>query len=380
MIRSVQIKALKSIQELTVPCSRLNILCGTNSSGKSTFLQALLLIKQSVDLNQGLNGDLVSLGDFRLDAKNYRSSEDGIFVEVQGDGFFEAPVTFIAHEDGWINDLHNYKRFVRQTKSPYNGAAENCAGLVSRIPMRYLSCNRIGAQDLYPKNYRQEADIGVNGEYALHYLQLHGNTPLEEALVEDPSSTTLLTQVNYWLYKIVGAVISVEDVPGTDVIKGAFDAGAGRDVRPRNVGSGISYLISVLVLCLSSRKEEILLLENPEIHLHPKAQSLLCDFFCMIAKANRQLFIETHSDHIFNGIRVGIAMNAVAREDVALNFFSLDENYCTANTQIQIGTRGRILNPLADLFEQFEIDLDRMRGLDQPPKAAFFANQTPPRG
>lgn len=60
---------------------------------------------------------------------------------------------------------------------------------------------------------------------------------------------------------------------------------------------------------------------KPEIHLHPKAQSKLCEFLYFVSQSGRQLFIETHSDHIFNGLRVGVANGSMNQEDISVNFF-----------------------------------------------------------
>ncbi|MBO0565475.1 hypothetical protein EXQ38_04210 [Clostridium botulinum] len=89
------------------------------------------------------------------------------------------------------------------------------------------------------------------------------------------------------------------------------------------MGSGLSYLISIIIICLSLEENEALIIENPEIHLHPKAQSRLTEFFIFISKANRQLVIETHSDHFFNGVRVAIANGTISNEEVSINFFKL---------------------------------------------------------
>lgn len=80
MIKSISVSALKSIKELSIDCSRLNLFVGTNSSGKSTFLQALLLLKQ-----HKLNGRYISLGDFR-EVRNYSLPNNSIKLEVTQTG------------------------------------------------------------------------------------------------------------------------------------------------------------------------------------------------------------------------------------------------------------------------------------------------------
>ena len=76
MIDTIHIVALKSIRDLKVKCSKLNLFVGTNSSGKSTFLQALLLLKQ-----QELNGKYISIGEFR-EVRNYYTPSSSIKIEI----------------------------------------------------------------------------------------------------------------------------------------------------------------------------------------------------------------------------------------------------------------------------------------------------------
>ena len=364
MITQLHITALKSIEEITVPCTNLNLLTGANSSGKSTFLQALLLISQNAAAWQGLNGNYVSLGDFR-DVKNFRSSANQIVIQAVIDS--DSKICLVFEEE-------TETELQRSITQQFLGETKEAAKQEKKIPpfpkipdICYLSCDRVGALDVYQKKYGF-SEIGIHGEYAFHYLQAHSMDPLEQALIRDSSLQTLLGQVNAWLEYIVGTSVAVEDITGTDKVKAAFDAGSGRYVRPRNIGSGVSYLISILILCLSAKKDTIILIENPEIHLHPRAQSRLCEFFCFVAKANRQIFLETHSDHIFNGIRAGIAMGDVKKEEVAINYFELNENKSTKHTKIEIGKNGRIVNYLEGLFDQFDVDMERMLSLDFIPR------------
>ena len=77
MIKKIYVKGLKSVRNVTVNCSKLNLFVGTNSSGKSTFLQSLLLWKQG-----SLNGKYIDIGDFR-EVRNYNISKGSIRIEVE---------------------------------------------------------------------------------------------------------------------------------------------------------------------------------------------------------------------------------------------------------------------------------------------------------
>ena len=112
----------------------------------------------------------------------------------------------------------------------------------------------------------------------------------------------------------------------------------------------------------------MILVENPEIHLHPKAQSKLCDFLYFVSQAGRQLFVETHSDHIFNGLRVGVSTGEIKQEDLSVNFFAVNDQYETQCNPVVFGQYGKIVGTnedmdINDLFDQFELDLNRMLGI-----------------
>lgn len=350
MISQINIKSLKSIADISLNCSKLNLFVGTNSSGKSTALQSILLISQNIERKCGLNGPLVSLGELR-EAKNFNVSGNTIEITLKNDSAQIVLAIFYGDKETIMVNLNSNDSFFYNKLDYYQQG------------IHYLSCNRIGSQDTYQKNLNKVNKFGINGEYAINYLMENGTDELEESLLKNKDSFTLHHQVNTWLKYIINANIKTEDITETDVVKAKYSLIDGINLRPKNVGSGISYLISIIVMCLGSQKNDIILLENPEIHLHPLSQSRLCEFLYFIANSDRQLFIETHSDHFFNGIRAGIATGNITEEDVSVNFFHLDKNNCTVNTRIQFGRRGKILNHVDDLFDQFDIDLNKMLGL-----------------
>lgn len=346
MISEINVKALKSISNLNVNCSKLNLLVGTNSSGKSTFLQSILLLWQNIEYKYGLNGPLVSLGDFR-EIKNFNTGDKEIFISLRTEN---SELKLIISEDKILLLDKSYQDI-------------NDSFVYRKDKLHYLSCHRIGSQDFYQKNLYNINPFGINGEYTINYLMEHGSDNLEDDLIKSKNSYTLSHQVNYWLKYIIGANINTQNIIGTDIVKAQYSIIDGMSSRPKNVGSGISYIISILIMCLGSNKGDIILIENPEIHLHPLSQSKLCEFLYFIGKADRQLFIETHSDHFFNGIRAGIATNVMRKEDIKVLFFNLNDKNCTDISEIDFGKRGKILNPVDNLFDQFDNDLSKMIGL-----------------
>ncbi|MBW4863557.1 MAG: AAA family ATPase [Paeniclostridium sp.] len=353
MISKLKIEGLKSIDVIDMSMKNLNLLLGTNSSGKSTMIQSILLASQSVNKGSApLNGNLVSIGEFR-EARNFITNAKEIKVELE-------------------TDCGNYSiRFKEDIDSQSGEACIKIDDTTEEVKkfltidegIHYLSASRIGHRDTYDKNFSTIYKFGLQGEYALDYFEKHKEDILDDELIIDKSSNTLEKQVNYWLKYIVNTSIVTNDIKETDKLKAKFESSSGRGVRTKNIGSGLSYLISIIIMCLSMKKESTLIIENPEIHLHPKAQSKLTELFVFIANNERQLILETHSDHIFNGLRVAIVQNKIEKNNMNMSFFRLDDRGCSENHLIDVGKRGRINNYIEDLFDQFDIDLDRMLGI-----------------
>lgn len=354
LIQKLQIENLKSIKNMEMECSQLNLLIGTNSSGKSTVLQGLLLVAQNTEQDCGLNGGLVSLGTFAESRCIYEEKKE---IKIS-----------IWNEEKWFRMLFGPEKSGNLLIQRETGSAESTMffGKGLRLKDRnfqYLSCHRIGPQNIYAKNMTMEDVVGTDGQYAIAYLNQHHMDVIEPKFCKGNLDYTLSGQVNWWLYYIAGAEISTEEIFGADIIKANYRMHDAVRIRPTNIGSGISYLISVLIVCLSSPRESVIVLENPEIHLHPAAQAKLCEFLYFVSQNNRQLFIESHSDHVFNGFRAGIASAEMNNDAINIQFISLNEEHLSQAMRVKIGRMGRIENQQKDLFDQFDIDLNRMIGL-----------------
>lgn len=360
MIKSLEINALKSIKKLSIKCTNLNIFAGTNSSGKSSIMQALLIASQYITTNgqNGLNGYWLKLGDFKS-VKSLYCKNDEISIQITDDTYDEVLDLHIKDNAS----MHG----INISYEPYEVTKKNLYELFSyKKNFFYIPFDRIGVQDTFNKNLEQESRFGKKCEYAISYLEAQKDevekNSIAPELIIDKNNKTLLAQVNYWFKDIVGATVDTESID-SQRIKVNYVIADGIKHTPINVGSGISYLISILIVCLASEKNSTILIENPEIHLHPKAQAKLMKFLYFIAASGRQLFIETHSDHIFNGIRAGISTNEMDPSKIAVNFVTCNETEGSQNSVIQFGKMGNIENPIPDLFDQFELDINKMIGL-----------------
>ena len=196
--------------------------------------------------------------------------------------------------------------------------------------IRYLTADRIGEEDTYRKSVDGRDQIGIRCEYAFFYLAGHQDEEItEKSFIYD--ARTKLTpggQVDYWLNRILGYRVSAEEIPGTELIRVAYSSREiGRNIRPKNVGTGVSYIAEIIIAAFSCKRGDMPVIENPEIHLHPSGQSELVEFLVFLAHKGLQVVMETHSDHIFNGLRRCVGRDRTAGENVRIYFFRQDEMF-----------------------------------------------------
>lgn len=355
MIKTLEIKNFKSIKEMTINCADITLMIGTNSSGKSSVMQGLLFVSQNMEKPCGLNGELMSLGTFEENRCIYADEKEIVIAVRNGEHLVKFSLSSTSGEN--LTLRQNGREENNENTAFYDSLNYKTRGF------QYLSCHRVGPQNVYHKNMTMEDLIDANGEYAVAYLNKHSIDVLEPELCKGNVDYTLLGQVNWWMSYIADTEISTEEIVGTDLVKASYTMHDARQIRPANIGAGISYLISILIVCLSSPRDAVIVLENPEIHLHPSAQAKLCEFFYFISMSGRQLFIESHSDHIFNGFRAGIATGEMDKRRIKIQFISLDEKHLSQAMEVEIGRMGRIENQRKDLFDQFDLDLNKMIGL-----------------
>ncbi len=325
MITEVRLRNFKCFEELDLPLAPLTLLSGENGAGKSSVLQALLLLRQSAvhgalkDNGLVLNGELVRLGSFgtilRADAPFGASIDVGIAWD--------------DHEEAWVRLNENQEHNVATW--PDRPPSSRC---------RYVAADRIGPQAAFGMSdvhVHANDDIGARGEYAAHYLAVdkRPSIPLPGlclraedfgASATPAASNKLKDQVEAWLGLVApGVRLQVELHRAMDVVWLAFQfpgaSGLSDPRRPTHVGFGLTYVLPLLVALLSARPQSLVIIENPEAHLHPRAQRLLVQLFARAAVAGVQVIVETHSDHILNGARVAVRRGIVPANDVRIHFF-----------------------------------------------------------
>ena len=145
---------------------------------------------------------------------------------------------------------------------------------------------------------------------------------------DDTKNTFILEQIQRWLNIISpGAKVACEKVEiGSRTRYFQSVAYGDKKFKPENVGFGVSDILPVLTTLLTSRPGDIVIIENPEAHLHPKGQAKMGELLARAAAYGVQLFVETHSDHVINGIRVAVADKLIQPADVNIAFFERREH------------------------------------------------------
>lgn len=376
MITKLSIANFKSHKDTKLNLGNLTLLTGLNSTGKSTIIQTFLLLRQSFKkgrLNKGLdlNEPLCDIGK-GVDAL-YRFANDSeiISFEIEINKNHTHTFNFDAkdkYEETFIPNLTEIRINEEQQQLPF-----------FTNDFQYLSANRIAGVEFYPLDsyaVEEEKQISRNygqGELVAHFLEFYGenrdfNIELDLLLHAENSSRKLLDQVIAWEREISPRITMIPSKKGDKVIieygyKSKGDFMPIENLKSKNIGFGISYSLSIIVALLSAKPGALILIENPEAHLHPKGQSKLAELICLAAQSGIQVIVETHSDHIFNGIRKGVFSGKIENTNTSIYYFETDDSNTSKSTEIKISNKGKILNFKKGFFDQFDNDLDVLIGL-----------------
>ena len=224
----------------------------------------------------------------------------------------------------------------------------------------------------YPKSYHavsQRRFLGSRGEYAAHFLSHYRDESITDAALKHPDSDAtsgLLAQVNAWMQEFSpGVSINVHEIEKTDFVRLSYTFGSGIDesnpYRPTNVGFGLTYSLPIVIACLSTAPGGVILLENPEAHLHPQGQVAMGRLMALTAAAGVQVVVETHSDHVLNGIRIAVKQGILKPEQSLVHFFRRDQASGAAVIDSPaINEQGRLSFWPDGFFDQWDKSLDEL--------------------
>lgn len=294
MIEKVSINNYKGINDAVLKIRPLTILTGLNSTGKSSCFQAILTSLYYTSPTASMLMEDMDLSFETLRNKNVNAKDLSIRIECGNGG-----IKFQMTPDSWNS--------------------ENPTGRDLEKNVYYLSANRLGYSDL--ETISPKYKIGMAGEYILGTFDQEKSNPVEERLIMLKESVTLSSHVNYWLSYILGIKFEMQTEKVTPTkVKVLYKSDDLPNLSPQQLGVGVSYLVKILVMCLRAKKGDVLMIENPEIHLHPAAQARLGEFFTYIVNAGIQVLIETHCEHLINKLQYQIYKDRFAHTEAVIYY------------------------------------------------------------
>lgn len=231
--------------------------------------------------------------------------------------------------------------------------------------LKYLGPLRNEPKPLYPLAPTADPhDVGLRGEHTAAILDLHKNKKItyipsvgfrKPAINSSTVTKTLEAAVIDWL-KYLGVASSVKSQDqgklGHELKVGLDDSDDLHDLT--HVGVGVSQVLPILVMCLLAESDSTLVFEQPELHLHPKVQTLLSDFFLSIALCNKQCIVETHSEYFIDRIRFRIAAASSGNEINGLTriYFVEKSSQGSSFREVAINEYGAITDWPEGFFDQ----------------------------
>ncbi len=343
MIQSIEIKNFKSIKSKFFHLRNLNVLLGLNGQGKSSFIQTLLLLRQSDKLTEGvlkLNGGdngLVNIGTTKDALYQYSKEDECLSFEIRFKGSESYKIEFDYQIDA---DIFQQNRLLTDKFESYFEIHKEEPLFTNKF--QYLNAQRIEPKAENKASYSSVVlnnDIGKYGQYTAHYIELRGNENVEfENILHKESTTvdtvtgksftnkTLINQVNLWMGEVspdvnIRTTKVTSELVLLEYIFKQPNFGNTNEYKPENVGFGISYALHVVVALLKAKQGDLVIIENPESHIHPKGQAALGRLIALTAMNDIQIVIETHSDHVINGIRVAVKEQPELKDKAILYFF-----------------------------------------------------------
>ena len=384
MLTRIDLWHFKCFEALKLPLRPFTLLSGPNASGKSSVMQALVALHQTMREHEWssrlmLNGSVVRLGTAAdvIDQVHGRR-RFGITLLDDPVGWFEWEL------EGGRDELSMAVRATRGETATGEGWDANAPqalrhllpghvseeSLARRLcALTYLTAERLGPREQYRYDDPQLTPVvGPRGEFAVSVLHSGRDARVPDGLVIPDVPPTRFRQVEAWMARFFpGCVLAIQPVPRTDLVTLGIRLSPSTDFhRPTHTGFGLTQVLPIVVAALSADTNSLLMIENPEVHLHPAGQAQMGGFLAEVAAAGIQVVIETHSDHVLNGVRRAVKDGTLASRDAALHFFRPREESRAANRpQVEspvLDAHGNIDRWPDGFFDQFDSDMSYFAG------------------
>jgi predicted ATPase len=340
MITHIQIKNFKIFENELFDLAPLTLFTGINGMGKSSVIQSLLVLKQSFESKQ-------------LQYENQVELENNGYIDLENCGEMcnkkasPKSIEIIIENNNkeryqWSIDASNPKE--KKANCIFSGNETYKNEPLFNKSFIYLSAERLGPRKSYDKEYTSRTYntvLGIQGEKTPAFIQKAASENTEigiDALMHPSLKETkslenpklLYRNINAWLGEILGRPVTAKvSDEGKDKVRLTFSikGAQGEEFSALQVGFGFSFSLPVIVAPLIAKPGDLIIIENPEAHLHPSAQSKIGKLLAIAAQNGVQVIIETHSDHLLNGIRVAVKKKLIDGNNTIIHFFSQNSTH-----------------------------------------------------
>ena len=358
-IERAVLKNFKCHKDFEIDLKGLNVLAGSNAAGKSSFIQALLLIfkvweeceKGQINTNNiyGMNLGLpVNIVSENMEEKDI---EIGLFP---GGVENKAVLGLAEDEEELYFNICNYEDIMERKTS---------ACSLNRMHLFFLSAERQGPRTISVIHDTSLHSVGSTGENTSYILsemdkfqKLGGGFQLPKDL-KISAIDRFSANCEEWLDFVIPGTKMQYSVDMEKNFTTLMLKNQGEFHLPVATGFGITYALPVIVQALAASVVEnsVLVVENPEAHLHPLSQSRLGKFLGFVAANGVQVILETHSEHIVDGCRIQ-AVRENQCDNMKVLFFEKTDNASICK-DIKIQRNGELEEWPKGFFDQKRLDL-----------------------
>lgn len=370
MITKIELKNFKIFEKEEFDLAPLTLITGINGMGKSSIIQSLLLLKQSFAI------------EYLQTQKKVDLSNDFVNLETAGDLFYgmaddtDRTIEIIITTDN--SELHSWKIDAVDPKSQvlncdYTGPDNWKDISLFSENFIFLDAERWGPRETYFKKEKRayNTKLGIQGELAPAYLvkaisenEQLGIIELKNTSLKD--STGLYENLNAWVSEIMSLPLKakVTELDESKIkLSYNIEGSKGQSYSALQVGFGLTFSLPIVLSILRAKKGDLIIIENPEAHLHPSAQIKIGYLLCLAAKNGVQVIIESHSDHILNSIRYAFHEEILDEKMVKIIFIrsikTKDQNVPSVD-YINLLGNGKLSHRPADFFDSWDKMLTKL--------------------
>lgn len=394
MLRKITLDGFRCFGNSTaVELSKVTVLTGVNNVGKSSIVQALMTLMQSEQQASGhvlqLSGEWVQVGSFTQNVNYGRSGTERRFsIGIDGhNGAHDVDVvwTFVDSEDPTADSAKIERvealigddsfivkaegnEYILERETGKTKVTFSHPGLVGRLSginllpchyynVLYLGASRISPQKLYEARRSQLGPlVGTMGEHTAEALLKYRRNMVDIVPWNTHGPISLGLALNTWWSHIFEREFSLRVEPAQNFgFTLSLDTASADNLGLSQVGLGLSQVLPIVALALCSKPGDLVVIDAPEVHLHPAAQHRLMDLVVALARAGRQIILETHSDHLLNALRLAVKRGdsdgGLGPDDVAIQYFGRGNGEVGVE-RIPIEQNGRLTKWPEGFFDQ----------------------------